>query len=269
MEQTIQKTLQRWESSLITFGKIDSWKIEADYHLLGEYILMCRSTSKKNAVRNCRDYAINNAYDSAILLDKVQYANQMVGVDDSHKNNRKYYKERTGGQARKYEGVTQKLFQEKLRFMDGKRLRNVDISITDGSTSRKVRRIVEKRMCQAYHKQNHQRSENGNRDRHYMKRATSFQLHNLGQIENVINTCRTESTHWKRTYDPITGEVVFKKKVEYSTYEEAAEAAKEFMERHPKDLRPVEAYRCAMCGHYHIGHRSEDSKHVEFIGSAL
>ena len=54
-----------------------------------------------------------------------------------------------------------------------------------------------------------------------MKRATSFQLHNLGQVENVYGVSRTTSTHWKRSYDPITGEVVFKKKMAYSTLEEA------------------------------------------------
>ena len=159
------------------------------------------------------------------------------------------------------------------RSMDGKYLKDVDITMEDGATSRKVRRIVEKRMCQAYHRQHKNCGQNGGRDRHYMKRATSFQLHNLGQIECETGVCRTESTHWKRSYDPITGEVVFKKKMGYSTYEEAMEAARQFSLRHPEDKRTISAYKCAYCGMWHIGHYTPDAEKtypdmVTFLGQA-
>ena len=152
-------------------------------------------------------------------------------------------------------------------------LKDVDITMEDGATSRKVRRIVEKRMCQAYHRQHKNCGQNGGRDRHYMKRATSFQLHNLGQIECETGVCRTESTHWKRSYDPITGEVVFKKKMGYSTYEEAMEAARQFSLRHPEDKRTISAYKCAYCGMWHIGHYTPDEEKtypdmVTFLGQA-
>ena len=96
-----------------------------------------------------------------------------------------------------------------------------------------------------------------------MKRATSFQLHNLGQVENVYGVTRTTSTHWKRSYDPIIGKVVFKKKMAYSTLEEAQAAAIEYKRRNPHDITKVTAYKCAYCGKYHIGHSTAISEELE------
>ena len=261
MEQTVNTTLKRWEVSLANFGKVDQWNINEDYSILGAFISSGKPTAARNAVRDCRDYSIRGEYDVAILLSKVQNANRILNKPNDSRINKEMKKINSVGQSKRFVSTTKKLYNEKLRFKDGEYLKDIDISIEDASTSRKVRRIVEKRMCQAYHRQHKNLESESGRDRHYMKRATSFQLHNLGQIECSTGFSRSNSTHWKKVYDPISGEFVFKKKMEYSSFEEANMAAQEFMRRHPEDRRPVSAYKCAFCGKWHIGHTTpEDEK---------
>ena len=48
---------------------------------------------------------------------------------------------------------TRKISSERLNFKDGVALGDVDIFIDGGKTRKKVRRIVEKRVCQDYWKQ--------------------------------------------------------------------------------------------------------------------
>lgn len=90
-----------------------------------------------------------------------------------------------------------------------------------------------------------------------MRRATSFQLYNIGQVEHVRNVSRGKSTHWKRVFDLETGNVVLKKKMAYPTREAAMEAIAKWHIDHPDDPREVHAYKCACCGKWHIGHQSE------------
>ena len=263
MVQSVQITLKKWENALVNYGKLDQWNISDDYLVLGRYIASKASRNSKTAIQEVRDYAIMANFNSELLLQKVRNANKVIKALNKSQFGNNIPTSESVGQAKRFEGTTKRLFHEKLRFKGGQKLRSIDIEIEDGYTSRKVRRIVETRMCQAYHKQNKSYSEKGNKDRYYMKRATSFQLHNLGQVENVYGVSRTTSTHWKRSYDPITGEVVFKKKMAYSTLEEAQAAAIEFNRRHPHDKTKVTAYKCAYCGKYHIGHTTEISEELE------
>lgn len=260
MEQTIYTTLKRWESSIMNFGKVDQWNINEDYTVIGTFITTSKSLEAKNAVRDCRDYSLRLGADIDILLEKVQNANRILNKTNDSRINKEMKKKSSTGQSKRFASTTKRLYSERLRFMDGEYLKDVDITIEDGPTSRKVRRIVEKRMCQAYHRQHKGLENEGGRDRHYMKRATSFQLHNLGQIECGSGFSRSESTHWKKVYDPIEGGYVFKKKMEYSSFEEADQAAKEFMRRHPEDAKLVSAYKCAHCGKWHIGHTTPEEE---------
>ena len=99
------------------------------------------------------------------------------------------------------------------KFKNGTPLRNLDVTIEDSQSARKIRRIVEKRMCQAYFRQHSEDfRQNGNMDRHLMSRATSFQLFNIGQIDDIKYQKREHSSHWKKKYDPVTG----KMNVQYS-----------------------------------------------------
>jgi len=162
------------------------------------------------------------------------------------------------GQRDRYVAVTKRLYIEKLRFKDNKSLREADVSVMDKKDARKVRRIVEKRMCQEYHKHHKENPEyrgDGRRTRHEMDRAVSYELYNLGQLNGYMNK-RESGTHWKKTIDYITGEYVMKKKVEYNTLEEAQQSIIEYQSKHPEDTRPMCAYYCEHCHHYHIGHNT-------------
>ena len=158
------------------------------------------------------------------------------------------------GKMKKYETVTRKIYKEKLKFYNDTELKNFDIDLADGGMTKKVRRIVEKRMCQEYHRKYGKSVNYGRFDSYQMKSATSFQLHNLGLAECKKGYTRSQSTHWKKVYDPIEGKVVLKKKAGYTTYERALVAAQEQVIRHPEDPRPIHVYKCAHCHQWHIGH---------------
>ena len=165
---------------------------------------------------------------------------------------------KTFGQQERYEYATKAIFNEKLRCKDDTWLRNVDITTEESWLVKKVRRIIEKRMCQTYHKQHKEVFHcHGNRSRHNMKRAVSYELHIMGQVENVKSVSRGNSTHWKRKYDPNTGKVVFKKKVGYRTIEEAKISAIKLANDKPWSQKAVNVYKCSHCHMYHIGHESE------------
>ena len=69
------------------------------------------------------------------------------------------------------------LSDERLSFMDGMRLGDVDIFIESKATLRKVRRIIEKRTCQEYWRTHSGRP--GNEDRHRMRRNVKNQFKNI------------------------------------------------------------------------------------------
>lgn len=167
-------------------------------------------------------------------------------------------KRKTFGQQERYEHVTKAIFNEKLKCKDETWLRNIDITTEEPWLVKKVRRIIEKRMCQTYYKQHKNDSrEQGNRSRHNMKRAVSYELYILGQIENINHLSRGVSTHWKRKYDPNTGKIVFRKKVGYHTMEEAKQYAIKLVKDKPWCHKAVNVYKCKHCNMYHIGHESE------------
>lgn len=66
---------------------------------------------------------------------------------------------------------------EELNFLDGKQLGEVDIFIESGDVRRKVRRIIEKRVCQEMHKCG--KIGNGNKFRYKSKRIVSNQFKNI------------------------------------------------------------------------------------------
>lgn len=80
------------------------------------------------------------------------------------------------------------LSEERLEFMDGKRLSEVDIFIECNATVRKVRRIIEKRTCQKYWKSRAKRRGNG--DRHHMRHHVTNQFKNLyGDVPHGFRYC--------------------------------------------------------------------------------
>ena len=170
---------------------------------------------------------------------------------------RKNKRQKTFGQQERYCHVTKSIFNERLKCKDDAWLRNIDITTEEPKVARKVRRIIEKRMCQTYYKQHKEIiHEGGNKHRHSMKRAVSYELYIIGQVENVNKLSRGNSTHWKRQYDPNTGKVVFRKKFGYSTIEEAKASAVKLVQDKPWCRRAVNVYKCAHCNMYHIGHEN-------------
>lgn len=176
------------------------------------------------------------------------------------KNVTRTRRQKTFGQQERYCHVTKSIFNERLKFKSDAWLRSIDITTEEPKTARKVRRIIEKRMCQTYHRQHKSVfHECGNRSRHNMKRAVSYELHIIGQIENVWQLSRGDSTHWKRQYDPNTGKVVFKKKIGYATIEDAKFSAMKLVRDKPWCQKAVNIYKCVHCNMYHIGHESNHS----------
>jgi hypothetical protein len=59
----------------------------------------------------------------------------------------------------------------------------------------------------------------------------------------------------EKKYDPVTGKIVFKKKVGYDSYNEAVMAVKKVKKDQPWDKVNWGIYVCPKCGKYHIGHQ--------------
>lgn len=264
MNTELKSILNGWKNSIEKYNKLDTWKFEEQLSSLGKYLFNNNdSRDIVRLVRYIRDSAIcpnPNMRDLFSMIEKV-----LDMANTSKKSICLFTKKVNGrvklnGQGERFKGETKRLFDERLRFKDNMLLRNFDIETENPKDSRKVRRIVEKRMCQAYHRRNKRMEydDSQRRNEHYwMSRATSFQLYNIGQMENVGSVSRGYSTHWKKEYDEQTAQVVFKKKMAYSSEEEANQAVMEWKRNHPEDKREVTAYKCAICKKWHIGHKSE------------
>lgn len=162
-------------------------------------------------------------------------------------------KSKTFGQTEMNACLTKRLFTEKVKFLNDEPLRTIDVSLVDGNVAKKVRRIVEKRASQHYFRQHRKSFRNGgNRSRHMMSRALSYELYTLGQREDTLY--REDSSHWKRTYDLYTGQWVLKKKHAFRTLFEANKAAEEWRTKYPEDSLNISPYYCKYCHQYHLGH---------------
>lgn len=83
---------------------------------------------------------------------------------------------------------SESLSGERLSFLDGKRLGDVDIFIESNATLRKVRRIIEKRTCQEYWRTRGSKSDCG--DRHQMRHRVTNQFKNIyGAVPSGFRYC--------------------------------------------------------------------------------
>jgi len=242
----LEKILKRWDSTL----RENKWcgiKNE-DMNVLCAFIR--ENSSKDKLVKqviDCRNYCIYSDMKTEQLLTLTRRALKTI--------KRRYH--RTYSQSEMYKSVTRHLFSEQIKKVDGRPLRTLDVEVEKPATARFVRRYVEKRMGQEYHRQ-HKKDDafrTNNKARHSVNRAISYQLHNIGQVETGER--RTFSTHWKPIYDPFTGTTVLKKKMSYSTLKEAKMAIIQWHADHPEDNIPMQAYKCEHCHNYHIGHNRE------------
>lgn len=270
MNTTVKSILKGWKNSLEKYNKLDVWNFDEQLSSLGRY-LRSNNDSKDivRLVHLIRDSVVSPNLNVKQLLYMINKVLDMTDV--SVKPICFFTKKSNGrvklqGQGERFKGETMRLFDERIRFKGNMLLRNFDIETETPRDSRKVRRIVEKRMCQAYHRRNKRIDYDDSQRRHehyWMKRATSFQLYNIGQMENVGSVCRGNSTHWKKEYDEQTRKIVFKKKMVYSSEEEANEAVKEWQRTKIHDKREITAYKCAICKKWHIGHKSKMEEYSE------
>lgn len=273
MKTTVKKVLKSWRISLEHHEELSASSINNGVSVLRDYL---REKDDTRAIRDMVREVLNDVAKKAIrsgehLLRKIQRIFALLDKVSKSPSICMMIHQRGGrpkldGQDVRFKNETQKIFDEKLRFKGGMPLRTFDIDMESASDSRKVRRIIEKRMCQAYRRMNKRsrnNSEPSNSDRYWMQRATSFQLYNIGQIEDTINFSRGFSTHWKKMFDPQTGQMVFKKKMAYPTYEEACAAIEKWKIEHPRDKRKMQAYQCSICHKWHIGHKSDIAEPFE------
>lgn len=254
MKNEIQKILKKWERDLRRNGFIDATRFSQISSEIDSYIRSNKNTQVARLLKSCRDSTLSASPNKGKILKNLRYALFLLQKEINEK------KRELGinvdlGQRQRYEAISKRLYSEKLRFKANKSLREADVTLMEGRDSRKVRRIVEKKMCQEYHRQHKRFSSyrGTGKGRHEMNRAVSYQIFNLGQLDGHANQ-RGNGTHWKKIVDYSSGKYVMKKKVEYAALEEAQLNIELHKLAHPKDKRPMRAYYCEHCGHYHIGH---------------
>lgn len=251
MTTEVKSVLVRWEKSVKRFHSLDKWSLNEDFTTLSSFIRKEKNKSLKSAVSRCRDLALKTERDYDSLGRALTSAINIIS-DRTETDAPVQCELNSIGQRERYHDITKSISKERIKCCDSKYLRNLDISILEPKESRMIRRIVEKRMCQEYHRQHKEAFHtNGNKSRHQMRRAVSYQLYNIGQMEGD-HMQRESGTHWKWKYDRNIKEWVLKKKKAYRTEEEAEAAANEFMKKHPEEILNV--YQCAYCNMYHIGH---------------
>ena len=226
MDKEIKKILKSWRTSLERYGKLDGWNFSQSLSILGDYLRTKQdSNTIRGLVRQIRDKALSQTVDVELMLSLIKKAfayDEPVAEpqEDLHVIGQRVQK---NGQDVRFRYETERIFSEKLRFKGGMLLRNFDIETESPYDSRKVRRIVEKRMSQAYYrmKRKTRSMDPSNKDRYWEHRAIAFQLYNIGQVENVKDNSREVSSHWKEMFDLYTKDFVLKKKMAYSTEQEA------------------------------------------------
>ena len=74
---------------------------------------------------------------------------------------------------------SQNLANERLAFSEGKRLGDVSLLIEDNATCRKIRRIMEKRVCQSFWKNSSRVKQRGNCARYETRHQVSNHIKNI------------------------------------------------------------------------------------------
>ena len=240
MNTEVVKVLKSWKSSLDHYEKLDVWKLSANLSVLGAYLRTKDEDIKvMRLVKQIRDKALCPMFDVSSLKELLNRFFDSLSLDHVEEGDSKKHYTVKEGQGFRFKGQTQRIFKERLHFKGEMLLRNFDVETESAHDARIVRRIVEKRMSQAYHRMNN--AALSNKDRYWKRRAISFQLYNIGQVDDIHSTSRGESTHWKNMYDPQTGKVVFKKKMAYPNEGAALEAIKLWKIEHAKDTKEMAA----------------------------
>jgi hypothetical protein len=251
---SMSSILKQWCKLFNKDNSLKSYNLDNDYLEIERFSKAHHKRSLQNILKSCRNNSLTKGFTSpkvhVLILRGISMFDKEI---DRIKKDYSFGLSTDFGQSEIYSHVTRKLYKEHLKIRGGQKLKSFDVTLEHGKDARTVRKIVEKRMSQACHRILHHKKD-GNKLRHDVRRAVSYQMFNLGQIEDDANFHREEGSHWKSVYDDVSNTVVFKKKVEYDTYEQALEGIMQWHVRHPEDKREISAYLCTSCHKYHIGH---------------
>lgn len=244
--------LRRWKRMLNDYRKLDRKRVNSDFSLLSRIIRSSDYSRKfKNMVSLCRDNALRVNDNVDDLLDSVE--NLLITISELKKDEnlekvRKFYADQ--GMSKRYRPLTRRLSRERL-YHNGKELIYTDFRTDDPSTTRRVRRIIEKRAAQAVHKLCKSSDKETNSFRQKVRRAASFSLYRNIFIE-YDKSKRFNGTHWKEV---VKGkETLLKSKKGYNSEEEALEVCRIHNMASLDSPRKMTAYRCSYCGKWHVGH---------------
>lgn len=248
---TLSFMLNRWLKMLTNYGHLDERSINDDFTVISEALRGNEFPKQlKTILSKCRDYAVAGED----FIDGLKYTvKKMLNAlcrrmeEPTIRKIRKLKADQ--GMTERYAPLSRRLSREKIRRIN-KEIMYADME--DASTSRLVRRIVEKRAAQAVHQSMSSHDKNTNRYRQSVRRATSFSLYHRTFAEYDAQL-RAPGTHWK-VVKQKNGKRVLRSKTAYDTYEEAMDACAQYMRCNPDDLYSMTPYECEHCGKWHIGH---------------
>lgn len=249
----------RWRKMLQDYGKLDPNTMDDDLleidlvlkdaDLSGkarQMIATCRDSvlaegtptrQMRRSLRNVLVRLRDEAEGETIRQIKASYANQ--------------------GMTERYKPLSKRLEREKIHRIN-KEAMYTDTHTDSRSTTKLVRRFIEKRAAQDVHRNAGKRDKDTNRYRQNVRRATSFMLYNI-TFTDYDTEKRVNGTHWRVIYYARSNKPKrLKAKHSYNTYEAAAEACTRYMIRHVDDSRQMSPYKCSHCGKWHIGHTKFD-----------
>lgn len=259
----LTRIFNRWLKMLTSYGKLDESSFQNDLSVI-ERVIKSHATKKdiKRAVQRCRDYALAAVKQTTDFVRSLTSVLNLLCKAQESKDLRKVKKAYADqGMTERYRPLTKRLAKEKIRKI-GREVIYTDRHTDNAETTKLVRRIVEKRAAQEAHKNAGKHDRETNRYRHSIQRAVSFNLYNKKYAEYDAEL-RAPGTHWKVQTHNSKGKKVLVAKFSYNIYEEAVEACTRYMMAHPKDPRPVSAYKCDYCGKWHIGHERLQQQIVE------
>lgn len=246
--------LNRWLKMLVKYGKLDSDSWNKDFNVISRALKSKSIDNKiKVAVQSCRNQALmekkpyvklHSLLESTLsMICSALENDDLLMVKSIHEDQ---------GMTKRYKPLSKKLAKEKIHRLD-REIIYTDSNSDDSTTTRLVRRIVEKRAAQmvaGFYKKGRRGTSSF---RQSVRRAVSFSLYNASFTDYDAKK-RASGTHWRVDFCHRGKLKRLKAKRSYKTREEAMEAYNKYHLLHPEDLRPISVYRCDHCGKWHIGH---------------
>lgn len=254
----------RWRKMLHDYGKLDPTTLNDDL-LEIDLILKDADTRSetKQMIATCRDSVLAEGTPTKQIRRSLR--NVLVRLcneveDETIRRVKAVHADQ--GMTERYKPLSKRLEREKIHRI-GKEAMYTDTHTDSRSTTKLVRRFIEKRAAQAVHRNAGRHARDTNRYRQSVRRATSFMLYSV-TFTDYDTEKRVNGTHWRVVYYARSNKPKrLKAKHSYNTYEDAAEACTRYMIHHVDDHRQMSPYKCSHCGKWHIGHTKFDNAHSE------